>query len=53
MLKANNPIDDVIELDDDEMEEDEDSIQVNKLPRLKKSIFPSIRCTLGIRNLII
>ena len=41
MLKANNPIDDVIELDDEEMEEDEDSIQVNKLPRFFKKIdFP-------------
>jgi len=38
LLKSKNqPVDDIIELDDEEMEVDEDSIQVNSLGRLSKN----------------
>jgi hypothetical protein len=55
-LKSNNPPEDVIELDDDEMEVDEDSVQVHILPKVTNiglQIFVITNCTFYILLLVI
>jgi hypothetical protein len=42
LLKSNNPVEDVIELDDEEMEEDEDSVQVSSELILCKTVMEMI-----------